>query len=345
MAKKYKKASDIKVAVVGYGGAFNMGKSHLNMMQAAGMTPAAVIEIDKDRLKVAETDFPGIETYSSVAAMLKKSEVDLVTIITPHNTHAKLAVQCLAAGRHVVTEKPFAITTAECDRMISEAKKNKLMLSTFHNRHWDGWILEALKHINAGKIGQIIRVDATSGGYGQPRDWWRTSKSISGGILYDWGVHILEYILQALGDDQMVEVSGFAHNGHWAPKTRWKNDTNEDEANAVVRFKSGAMLNLRLTAIDTRPRPDWVTFTGTKGTYVMNSGGWELVQQKGQNTVITKGPNPPGESQKYYDNISAHLTKGETLVITPELARRPIHILDLADKSAKQGKAMKVKYK
>ena len=150
--KKFKKASDIKVGVIGYGGAFNMGKSHLNEMQKAGMTPVAVAEIDKDRLKVAEEEFPGIETYSSVATMLKKSDVNLITIITPHNSHAKLALQCLNAGKSVCCEKPLAITTKECDEMIAAAKKNKVVLSTYHNRHWDGCILEAVKQIKQKKV-------------------------------------------------------------------------------------------------------------------------------------------------------------------------------------------------
>src|ERR1039458_2757921 len=104
--KRYKRASDIKVGVVGYGGAFNMGRVHLQEMQKAGMTPTAVAEIDPARLAVATQDFQNIETYSSLSAMLKKSAVDLVTVITPHNTHAPLALRALKAGRHVVCEKP-----------------------------------------------------------------------------------------------------------------------------------------------------------------------------------------------------------------------------------------------
>lgn len=83
-----KRKSSIKVGVIGYGGAFNMGRQHLNEMKAAGMTPTAVVEVDPSRLAAASEDFPGIETHGSVGDMLRKSRVDLVTIITPHNTHA-----------------------------------------------------------------------------------------------------------------------------------------------------------------------------------------------------------------------------------------------------------------
>lgn len=112
MKKTYSQTSEIKVGVVGYGGAFNMGRQHLKEMQAAGMTPVAVVEIDPARLAVATQDFPGIETYGSVDEMLAKSAVELVTVITPHNTHAALGLKIVAAGRHCVLEKPMEIGRA-----------------------------------------------------------------------------------------------------------------------------------------------------------------------------------------------------------------------------------------
>jgi len=212
--KKCPKASDLKVGVVGYGGAFNMGRVHLREMQSAGMTPCAVVELDPQRLQVAEQDFPGIQKYTTVDELLAKSDVDLVTIITPHNSHAPLALKCLRAGRHVISEKPMAITTKECDAMIAAAKKKKLLLSAYHNRHWDGGIMRAVEEIK-----------------------------MSGGV-----------------------------------------------------------------------------------------------------TRTEKGKNPKAEGHRYYENIAAHLTRGEKLVITPEWSRRPIHAIDLAVQSAKRGKALPAKY-
>ncbi len=343
--KRFKRATDIKVGAIGYGGAFNMGKAHLGQMQQAGMTPTAVAEIDPARLEVAAADFPGIETYPSVTEMLAKSDVDLVAIITPHNTHAALAIECLRAGVGVVSEKPFAVTTAECDRMIREATKRKALLSTYHNRHWDGCILEAVRQIRKkGVIGDVIRVEAHMGGYGQPGDWWRSSKSISGGILYDWGVHLLEYSLQLI-DGNIAEVMGLAKTGYWAPKTAWKADTNEDEGFAVVRFDTGQWLTLTISHIDSNPKRGQLEITGTKGTYIMGGGDWELIQHKGGKTIITKGKNPPSEGWRFYQNIADHLVKGTPLVITPEWARRPIHILDLAGQSVRRGKSMKARHK
>jgi predicted dehydrogenase len=342
--KKYKNASDIRVGVIGYGGAFNMGRGHLKEMEQAGMTPVAVCEVDAERLKVAETDFPGIQTYSTVAEMLRKSDVNLVTIITPHNTHAKLALQCLKAGRHVVCEKPLAITTAECDAMIAAAKKSGVVLSTYHNRHWDGWILRAVEQIKEKKvIGDIYRVEARMGARALPGDWWRTSRTISGGILYDWGVHLLEYGLQLI-DSDITEVAGFSKTGYWAPKTKWKKDTNEDEAEAVVRFRNGSWLTLNISSLDSNAKPGFLEITGTEGSYVMDGSGYTIHKREGQNYSLEQGAHYPNAWEKFYGNIADHLTKGAKLVITPEWSRRPIHILDLAAQSAKKGRTLAAKY-
>lgn len=342
--KKYKNASDIRVGVIGYGGAFNMGRGHLKEMEKAGMTPVAVCEVDAERLKVAETDFPGIQTYSTVAEMLRKSDVNLVTIITPHNTHAKLALQCLKAGRHVVCEKPLAITTAECDAMIAAAKKAGVVLSTYHNRHWDGWILRAVEQIKEKKvIGDIYRVEARMGSRALPGDWWRTSRSISGGILYDWGVHLLEYGLQLI-DSEITEVAGFSKTGYWAPKTKWKKDTNEDEAEAVVRFRNGSWMTLNITSLDSNAQPGFLEIKGTEGSYVIDWAGYTIHKRDGKNYTLEQGVHYPNAWEKFYGNIADHLTKGAKLVITPEWSRRPIHILDLAAQSAKQGRTLAAKY-
>ena len=177
------------------------------------MTPVAVAEIDASRLDAGRSDFPGIAPSPPCPEMLKKSASTCVTIITPHNTHAPLALQCLKAGRHVVCEKPFAITTAECDAMIAAARRSKRGAL-----HLPQPPLGRLHHgrgraaSRAGAIGEVVRVEAHMGAWGKPGDWWRTSKTISGGILYDWGVHLLEYSLQII-DSKIAEVTRLRQAG------------------------------------------------------------------------------------------------------------------------------------
>jgi scyllo-inositol 2-dehydrogenase (NADP+) len=344
MKARFKHAKEIKVGVIGYGGAFNMGRMHLQDMQKAGMTPRAVAEPDAARVAIAAQEFPGIQVFASVDEMLAKSDINLVVLITPHNTHAPLALQCLRAGRHVVCEKPFAITTDECDAMIAAAHEADVMVSTFHNRHWDGSIVKALEILRSGAIGDLVRIEAHMGQWAKPGDWWRSSKSISGGILYDWGVHLLEYMLQ-LVDSEITEVTGFSKRGYWAAQSKWGKDTVEDEGFAVVRFKSGVWGTLCITNIDASPKRGMVEVTGTKGAFWWDYDNHEITVRDGEATIVTKGKNPPAQWEKYYTNVAAHLTKGAPLTITPEWSRRPIHILDLADRSAREGRTLAAKYR
>ena len=192
-----KKQEHFRVGVIGYSGAFNMGQLHLtSMAKNEGVEVAAVCELDPALRQAAEEDFPGIKTYSRIGTMLRNANLDLVTIITPHNTHAKLAVQCLNAGVRVVCEKPLAITSAEVKRMQAAAKKNKVMISTFHNRRWDGdFVVLRDLILKEQIIGRVFRIEAGFYGYGEQGTWWRSNRKISGGAIYDWGAHFTDWIL------------------------------------------------------------------------------------------------------------------------------------------------------
>lgn len=329
--------SAIKVGVVGYGPAFRMGWHHLSQMALnKGFVPAAVCDMDKAQLAVAAEDFPGIETYTDVAAMLRKSDVGLLAIILPHHLHAKVALQCLRAGRHVVVEKPFAITVEECDRMIEAAQKSNVVLSAYHNRHWDANILTIMKHIK--KIGRPYRWESQHGRRSKPRDWWRSDKKIAGGMIYDWGAHYTEWMLQAM-PYEMQEISGFELDEVWPDVTL------EDEVTAVVRFK-GAVGKHTETAVDIGPAPA-IRIVGTEGTITTNrlSGAVEIhTAKKDGSLVTTTVPMEKASRELYYQNVHDHIFKGEELVITAEHARRVIQVLHFATKSASTGKAIKAKY-
>ena len=142
-----------------------------------------------------------------------------------------------------------------------------------------------------------------------------------------------------------MEVCGFAHQGVWNKQLKWGKDTNEDEASASIRFRNGAVITVRFSSLELNPKPGIVEFTGTRGTYVINGQKYELIQQKGRRRVATEGTNPPDDWKMFHKNVADHLVRGKKLVITPEWARRPVHIIDLAWQSAKAGRALRVKYR
>lgn len=326
----------IKVGTIGYGGAFNMGRQHLNeLIRNEGFVATAVCDLDPKRVEVAKQDFPGIQTYTDIDEMLAKSDVELLVIILPHNVHASVALKCVQAGRHVVVEKPFCVTVDECDELIAAAREKGVIASTYHNRHWDSNILTIMKHLP--KIGRPFRWESYQGHYGKPNDWWRSFKDISGGAIYDWGAHFMEWMLQVM-PYEMTEISGYAANDVWPGYS------NEDEIETVVRFGTQAVASHQFTSVAMEGKVP-LRILGTKGTIVWD---WQNVKLSTINdngeAVTTVLRKEPAAGHKYYENIHAHLFHGEPLIITSEHARRVIQVLEYGTRSAEQGTAIKAKY-
>jgi scyllo-inositol 2-dehydrogenase (NADP+) len=332
-------ADIIRGAVIGYGAAFNMGKAHANMMQSTdGIECVAICDIDPERTVAAKADFPHVRTYNKVAELLADDGVDLVANVLPHSLHAPVTVDTLKAGKHAVVEKPMCITIAEATEMINTARENGLMLSVHHNRRWDRdfWTLREL--VQSGIIGQVFSVDMWGGGYGRPNpDWWRSVKAVSGGAFYDWGAHYIDWLLNVI-EEKMVNVTGFYH-----PNLVWKDITNEDHVQAIIRFANGTVANVQMSNIAKIGGQRW-KLLGSHGAITSNGDHFKVLSevegQPAEQEVQYHGR--PGPS--YYQNIVAHLNDGEPLIVTPESARRVIAVMDLAEKSSKTHQAETVPY-
>jgi len=326
----------LKAAVVGYGCIFKMGKHHLGSLRdAAGFEPVAICDLLEQRRKEGVEDFPGIRTYASLNQMLDKSGADLIVVITEHFTHAKLAIQCLNAGRHLVTEKPFCITVQQANDMIAAARKNKRMLSVFHNRRWDGDYMAIKDAIARGLLGDVFQIEACMGGYGHPSYWWRSDKRISGGAFYDWGAHIVDWVL-GLVPAKITEVSG-----HFQFKRVWHDVTNEDHCNAVVRFANGCSANIELSNTAAIGKKQW-RILGTRGALEDADEKFHLVTYKEGVRLDSQIPYMKSDWHAYYRNIADHLLLGEPLAVTPESARRVIAVIETAERSSRAGKALQV---
>ena len=335
MAKGTSKRRTYRCGVIGYGGAFNMGWTHLSMMSAnPRMEVAAVCELDRKRLEVAAEDWPQAALYSRVGDMLRFANLDIVAVITPHNTHAKLVLQCLDAKVNTVTEKPMAITSAECKSMLAMARRRRVMLSTFHNRRWDPDFLLLKDLVRKERVvGRVFRVECGFHRWGKQGDWWRSDRKISGGNAYDWGAHFCDWVLQLVSDD-IEWVSGFQ-----AKNRQWKGYTNEDHSEVSVKFKKGCEATVTISGMSMAPRPQW-RILGDRGsieswdrqTYAINS----LVNDRPMSAeVSSNAPNHSAET--YYRNVCRHIQGRGRLSVTPESSARVIGVLEAANQSAARG--------
>lgn len=329
----------VRAGIVGYGGAFNMGKLHADMINAAGMKAVAVCDLDPARTEQAKQDLPDIKTFNDPEKMLKMKELDMGIIITPHDSHGPLGVLFAENGKHVVSEKPFCITVKEATAIIRAAKKNNVMASVFHNRRWDGDYMAIREAVRKGLIGDVFHVEAYMGHFGRPGNWWRSNKAVCGGAFYDWGAHIVDWVL-GLVPGKMVNVTGFFHQDRV-----WHGITNEDQVQAIVRFESGAVADIQLSSIARIGKPRF-RILGTRGAIEDHWGqkSFKMVTEINGVVVNSEVAYKPGGWNDYYNNVADHLLLDEPLEVTAESARRVIAVIELAEQSSAKGEPVPIPY-
>src|SRR5215203_4059589 len=150
----------LRVGLVGYG----LGGStfHAPLIAATpGLELAAIATSNPERVEKARSRYPNAQVVPSPEKFWSMTpKLDLVVVSTPHETHAPLARAALAAGSHVVVDKPFAITSAEARDLAAEAKKHGKLAIPFQNRRWDNEILTLQKLIHDGTLGDIHRYES-----------------------------------------------------------------------------------------------------------------------------------------------------------------------------------------
>lgn len=187
------------LVVIGYGG---MGTWHTqHALKSDVVELAGIYDIKEEKCALARER--GIFAYDSLEAVLNDPKVDLVTVAIPNDSHKEVVIKALEAGKNVICEKPVAMNLAELDEMIAAAEKSGKVFSVHQNRRFDVDFL-AMKHLKeTGELGEFINIESRiHGSRGIPSDW-RGEKEHGGGMVLDWGVHLIDQILQIF--DEKIE--------------------------------------------------------------------------------------------------------------------------------------------
>lgn len=157
---------------------------------------AGVYDIDEKRMSWVEAN--GWRCYRSYEEILADPDVDIVLIATPNHLHKEEAIQALRAGKHVLCEKPVMISSDELLEVISVAEQTGKVFYPRQNRRWDYDYLVAKDVFDKGSLGEVFSVETSLvGSRGIPGDWRRV-KAYGGGMMLDWGVHLLDRLLQMI---------------------------------------------------------------------------------------------------------------------------------------------------
>jgi len=240
-----------------------LGKLHgLGTETTSGLELAAVCDINSRRLSEAEADFPGLTTYVSAEELINDPKVVLVVVSTPPNIHARLSLKIMEAGKHVVCEKPLALTRRETDLLEETAAKQQVHLSCHQNRRWDVDYLAIQQALMERRIGDLFYMETFVGGYGHPCGYWHSHAEISGGTAYDWGGHYLDWIVSLI-PGSIRSVVGTRQ------KRVWRDVTNADQERIQIRFAGGQEAEFLHSDIAAVKKPKWYLL-GTEGAIVGN---------------------------------------------------------------------------
>ncbi len=227
-------------AVVGLG----VGRAHAEAYASLPeSTLVALCDQNPERLRAANEHY-GVSAYSDVADLLHDERVEVVSVATPHPSHAAIAIAAMESGRHVIVEKPMTVDLREADRMVECARRTGRTLGViFQRRFWPAsWRVK--RAIASGKLGSPVSAECEL-------TWWRTEEYYArdpwrgrwdtegGGVLCNQGIHALDMLQWFMGDIDTVWA-------HWANLSHPYIEV-EDNAVAAVVFKSGALGVIRMS--------------------------------------------------------------------------------------------------
>jgi scyllo-inositol 2-dehydrogenase (NADP+) len=331
-------AAPVGVGLIGYGA---IAQAHAQSISATtGLRLAGVADLSEERREIAAREW-SVATHARLETMLDDPEVGLVVVGTPPSVHTDAVLAALAAGKHVVCEKPFALHVEEIDRMIDTAAARDLVLTVFQSRRWDPDYLALRDVVRSGRIGEAFYMESFIGGHSHPCDFWHSHEPISGGTIYDWGSHYFDWILQ-LFRDAVRTVSARAH------KRVWHDVTNSDQVRVDLTFAGGAQANFLQSEIAAARKPKWYVL-GTQGAVV---GEWQQKDVPSDFPALVKVFRPAGsgaheelvalsprDEHGFYRNLADHLAWGEPLAVTPNEARRNVAVMEAATLSIARGGA------
>ncbi|SFB06072.1 scyllo-inositol 2-dehydrogenase (NADP+) [Cohnella sp. OV330] len=353
--ERVRESGEIGVGLIGYGYAGRTFHAPV-IASVPGLALRAVVERSGDRSKER---YPWIRVAKDVAELYDDPTIDLVVIATPSTDHVRFAREALAAGKHVVVEKPMTTTASEADALIALAKAQGRMLSVFHNRRWDGDFLTVRSLLGQGLLGRPVACELRWDGYDPvfvPGNW-REGGGPGTGVFYDLGVHLLDQALSLFGMPDAIrgEIRSVREGAAAA-----------DSFEVELSYRDGLRVLLGSSRFAREPRPRYALY-GTAGSYVKfgtdpqeaaliggarpGAPGWgredtaqwgRLNAQVGGLRVEGLVETLPGVYQDYYRNVYDHLSTGAELAVKAEQARDAIRLIELALRSSEERRTLPV---
>lgn len=344
--------------IIGYG---HMGGWHVNhYLKSDVVNLAGIYDIDPAKTKLAQEN--GIYAYPTFEAVLADPKVDFVLIATPNELHRPLAIAALEAGKHVISEKPVTLSSTDLEAMIAAAHKANRLFSVHQNRRWDCDYLMMKEVYESGDMGEVTSVESRyHGSRGIPGDW-RGHKEHGGGMIYDWGIHLIDQMVGIIYDREIERV--FCHCSHIT------NFEVDDGFKLDLYYTGGLVARIEVGTSNFIALPRFY-MTGTNGgaevdnwqdtCHVVCCKNWD---EKDVKPVITPGgltrtmaprdektiavheiPRPEPDVHDYYRNFVRAMDGLEEQYVTHAQMLYDMHIMEAAFASDRTGMPVEFPYR
>jgi predicted dehydrogenase len=334
----------IRVGVIGFGLA---GQSfHAPIVRTTpGLELACIVERSGS---AAPRMFSDVRAVRTVDEMLADEKIQLCVVATPHTSHFEIARRCMLAGRDVVVDKPFTVTSAEASELVQLAGQNKRVLSPYQNRRFDGDFQTVKKLVESGILGQVAEYEARYDRFRpELRPNWRDNPGPGAGVLFDLGPHLIDQALTLFGTPVAVNASVLRQR-EFSPV--------DDAFDVCFEYpKLRALLRARVLAY--APGPHFLIH-GTKGSFskygmdpqedplrrgeLPGSEHWGEDPETLWGTLSVAGSPPQtvktevGDYRRFYANVRDVILGKAALEVTAVDGFRTIRAIELAVQSSRE---------
>jgi predicted dehydrogenase len=345
-----------RLVVVGYG---TMGVTHRERLaDVDGIEVVGAVDIDPVREQYATED--GLHVYPDLATALADDSVDFVFVCTPNDSHRPITEAALRAGKHVMCEKPAMLNSGELESVIGLAERTGRVFAVHQNRRWDEDYQSMKRLYDERTLGSIRYVETrVHGSRGIPADW-RTQKAQGGGMLLDWGTHLVDRLLVMI-DSPVVAVFG---------RLSFVLGREVDDGfKAYLVFANGVEALVDVSTTNYVPLPKWL-LQGARGTATIDD--WQMngkvlfheigLDEEADATPIAAGagmtktmaprkvdftarttndpavrflplPRVPSDVKDFYRNVLDAADRKAELIVQPDHVLRTLRLLEAVEES------------
>jgi len=305
-------------------------------MTGCGTRLVGVFDANADRAAEFASKY-NCQAFLSAEELVASDDIDIVCICVPSGLHAKYSVMAANACKHIIVEKPLAMTVEQIEAVTSACERNKVQGTVISQLRFTPAVVAVKRAIDEGRLGRLILGDMKMKYYRSSEYYksaaWRGRRDMDGGAVMNQGIHGIDLLLHLMGP--ISSVSGFS-------KTLIHDIEAEDYGIAEMAYENG--LIARLSATTSYPASSWYTrieVYGDKGAYLLTAGGPEgdhvYWWQEGKWTE--ESPYPvKREWNQAADNFANALRTGAPLTVTAENGIRSRYVLDKLYESAAEGK-------